>query len=148
MAKIDEVDKEMAAYETRPLEGIKLQEALVIIAVYAAQLDYQNCEADVQRIEAILERHELFVARKKAIFSLINKFVNEMEVSGSQKALEIAADTLTPEQRNIGFELAVEVALPDGNLTAEKKKMFDILRAQLSIDSDFAQAAIRDKIEV
>jgi hypothetical protein len=148
MAKIDEVDKEMAAYETRPLEGIKLQEALVIIAVYAAQLDYQNCEADVQRIEAILERHELFVARKKAIFSLINKFVNEMEVSGSQKALEIAADTLTPEQRNIGFELAVEVALPDGNLTAEKKKMFDMLRAQLSIDSDFAQAAIRDKIEV
>jgi len=148
MAKIDEVDKEMAAYETRPLEGIKLQEALVIIAVYAAQLDYQNCEADVQRIEAILERHELFVAGKKAIFSLINKFVNEMEVSGSQKALEIAADTLTPEQRNIGFELAVEVALPDGNLTAEKKKMFDMLRAQLSIDSDFAQAAIRDKIEV
>jgi hypothetical protein len=148
MAKIDEVDKEMAAYETRPLEGIKLQEALVIIAVYAAQLDYQNCEADVQRIEAILERHELFVARKKAIFSLINKFVNEMEVSGSQKALEIAADTLTPEQRNIGFELAVEVALPDGILTAEKKKMFDMLRAQLSIDSDFAQAAIRDKIEV
>ena len=42
----------------------------------------------------------------------------------------------------------MEVALPDGNLTVEKKKMFDMLRAQLSIDSDFAQAAIRDKIEV
>jgi hypothetical protein len=147
MVKIDKVDKEMAAYETRPLEDVKLQEALIIIAVYAAQLDYQNCEADVKRIEAILERHELFVAGKKAIFSMINKFVNEMEVSGSQKALEIAADTLTPEQRDIGFELAVEVALPNGDLTAEKKKMFDVLRAQLSIDRNFAQAAIRDKAE-
>ena len=84
---------------------------------------------------------------KKAIFSLINKFVNEMEVGGSPKALEIAADTLTPEQKKIGFELAVEVALPDGNLTAEKKKMFDMLTARLSIDNDFAQAAIRDKTE-
>jgi hypothetical protein len=50
MAKIDGVDKEMAAYETRPLMDIKIQEALIIIAVYAAQLDYQNCEADVKRI--------------------------------------------------------------------------------------------------
>ena len=56
---------------------------------------------------------------------MINKFVNEMKLSGSQKAIEFAADTLTPEHRKIGFELAVEVALPDKNLTAEKRKMLD-----------------------
>jgi len=38
---------------------------LTIIAVYAAQMDYQNCEADVKRIEAPLEHYQLFVARKK-----------------------------------------------------------------------------------
>lgn len=148
MAKTDTLHKEMAAYQAGPFDDVKIQEALTIIAVYAAQMDYQNCEADVKRIEAILEPHDLFVARKKEIYSMINEFVNEMKVSGSQKAIEIAADALTPEQRNIGFELAVGVALPDKNLTAEKRKMLDTLKDRLSINNDFAKQAIRNKTEI
>jgi hypothetical protein len=148
MAKINTMDKEMAAYQTRPLEDVKLQEALTIIAVYAAQMDYQNCEADVKRIEAILEHHKLFAARKKAIFSLVNKFVNEMEVCNPYKALEIAADVLTPEQKKTAFGLAVEVALPDKKLTDEKRRMFEILKDRLSVSSEFAEAVIRNKTEV
>ena len=148
MAETDTLDKEMAAYQTGPLDDVKIQEALTIIAVYAAQMDHQNCEADVKRIEAILESHHLFVARKKEIFSLINKFVNEMEVGGPHKALEIAADALTTEQKKTAFELAVEVALADKNLTAEKKKMLDTLKDRLSISSDSVEQAIRNKIEI
>jgi len=148
MVKPDTLDKEMAAYQTKPLENVKIQEALTIIAIYAAQMDYQDCEADVQRIEAILERHHLFVARKKEIFSLIQKFVNEMEVSGPHKALKTAADALTPEQKNIGFELAVEVALPDQNLSAAKKKVLDTLKDRLSISRDFAEQALGNKTEI
>ena len=73
MDKTDTLDKEMAAYQPGPFDDVKIQEALTIIAVYAAQMDYQNCEADVKRIEAILESHQLFVARKKEIFAMINK---------------------------------------------------------------------------
>ena len=69
---------------------------MTIIAVYAAQLDYRNCEADVKRIEAILASHHLFVARKKEIFSLINKYVNEMEVHDPHQVMELVADALTP----------------------------------------------------
>jgi hypothetical protein len=147
MVKGDALEKEMAAYRTGPLEDVKIQEAMTIIAVYAAQMDYQNCEADIKRIEAILEQHHLFVARKNEVFALIKKFVNELEVRDPQKALEIAAEALTPEQRNIGFELAVEVALPDKKLSAAKKKMLDTLKERLSIDSDFAQQTIGNKIE-
>jgi len=147
MKKVDTLDKEMAAYQKRPLDNVKIQEALTIIAVYAAQMDYRNCEADVKRVEAILERHHLFVARKEEIFSLIQKFVNEMKISDPHKALEIAADALTPEQRNAGFELALDVALPDKNLTAANKKMLDTLQDRLSISSDFAKQAIGNKIE-
>jgi len=147
MAIRDTEKKEMAAYETRPLEDVKIQEALIIIAVYAAQLDYRDCEADVKRIETILERHEWFVAGKKAIISLINKFVNEMGASDPHKALEIAAETLTPEKKKAAFELAVEVALPDKNLTAAKKKMFDTLKERLSISNELAQELVKDKIE-
>jgi hypothetical protein len=147
MVKGDALDKEMAAYRTGPLEDVKIQEAMTIIAVYAAQMDYQNCEADVKRIEAILEHHHLFVARKNEVLTLINRFVNEMEVRGPHNALEIAADVLTPEQKKIGFELAVEVALPDKNLSAAKKKTLATLKERLSISTDFAEQTISNKIE-
>ena len=147
MAETDTSDKEMAAYQTGPFDDVKIQEALTIIAVYAAQMDYQNCEADVKRIEAILESHHLFVARKKEIFSLINKFVNEMEVGGPHKALELAADALTAEQKKTAFELAVEVALADKNLTAGKRKMLDSLKDRLSISTDFVVKTIRNQTE-
>jgi hypothetical protein len=147
MAKTDTLDKEMAAYQAGPLDDVKIQEALTIIAVYAAEMDYQNCEADVKRIESILEAHHLFVARKNEIFSLINKFVNEMEVRGPHKALEIAAKALTPEQKKTAFELAVEVTLTDKNLTAEKRKMLDTLKDRLSISTDFVEKTIRNQTE-
>ena len=147
MVKGDVLDQEMAAYRTGPLEDVKIQEAMTIIAVYAAQMDYQNCEADVKRIATILEHHHLFVARKNGIFTLIKKFVNEMEAKGPYKALETAAAALTPEQKNIGFELAVEVALPDKNLSAAKQKILETLKDRLSISREFAEQAIRNKIE-
>jgi len=146
MAKTDTLDKEMASYQAGPFDDVKIQEALTIIAVYAAQMDYQNCEADVKRIEAILESHHLFVARQKEIFSLINKYVNEMEVRDPHKVMELAADALTPEQKKTAFELAVEVALPD-KITAEKRKMLDTLKDRLSISTDFVEKAIGKQTE-
>jgi hypothetical protein len=78
----------------------------------------------------------------------IEKFVNEMEVRDPHKVIKLAADALTPEQRKIAFELAVNVALPDNGLTAEKRKMLDTLKDRLSISSDFAEQAIRNKTEI
>jgi hypothetical protein len=142
MATNDTLDKELAAYQSGPFEDVKLQEALTIIAVYAAQMDYQHCEADVKRIEAILERHPLFVARRKEIFSLINKYVNEMEVGDPYKALKIAADALAPEHKKAAFELAAEVALPNKKLTDKKRKMFDTLKDRLPISNEVAEEVI------
>jgi hypothetical protein len=147
MAETDTLDKEMAAYQAGPFDDVKIQEALTIIAVYAAQMDHQNCKADVKRIEAILASHHLFVARKKEIFSLINKYVNEMEVHDPHQVMELVADALTPAQKKTAFELAVEVALPDKNLTTEKRKMLDTLKDRLSISTDFAEKAIRNQTE-
>jgi hypothetical protein len=148
MASTDTLDNELTAYQVGPFEDIKIQEALTIIAVYAAQLDYRNCETDVKRIEAILECHPLFVARKKEIFSLINKFVNEMEVRGPNKGLKVAVDALAPEQKKAAFELAVGVALSDKKLTDEKRKMLDTLKDRLSISNELAEEVIKNKTDI
>jgi hypothetical protein len=143
MTETDTLKKEIAAYDRGPLADVKIQEALTIVAIYAAQLDYRNCAAEVKRIEALLERHEWFVARKKEIFSMINKFVNEMEARGPDKALATAADALTAEQKRNAFELAVSVALPDKQLSPDKQEMLATLQERLAVDRDLAAAVIR-----
>jgi hypothetical protein len=142
MAMIDKNKKEMAAYQAGPFDDLKVQEALTIIAVYAARMDYKNCEADVRRLAEIFERHPMFVARKKEIFSMINKYVNSMEAGDPHKALDKAVEALTQDQKDAAFELAVEVAEPDKQLTADEEKMFAALKARLSISDEFAAQAL------
>ena len=142
MTLSNETKNEMAAYHSGPFEDLTIQEALTIIAVYAAQMDPKKCEDDVKRIVATAERFPEFVAKKESIFSFVNKFINSMQTIDSQKAVEIAANGLTTELRKTAFKLAAEVALPDKVLTDKKKLVLDRLETKLSINSEFAQKTI------
>lgn len=142
MALSNETKKGMAGYQSGPFEDLTIQEALTIIAVYAAQIDPEKCEDDVKRIVAAAERLPEFVAKKESIFSIVNKFANSMEAIDSQKALEIAANGLTTELCKTAFKLAAEVALPDKVLTDKKKSVLDSLESKLSISREFAQKTI------
>ena len=137
-----ETKSEMAAYQSGPFEDLTIQEALTIIAVYAAQMDPKKCEDDVKRIVATAERFPEFVAKKESIFSFVNKFINSMQAMDPQKAVEIASNGLTMELRKTAFKLAAEVALPDKVLTDKKKSVLDSLETKLSISSEFAQKTI------
>ena len=142
MTLSNETKNEMAAYHSGPFEDLTIQEALTIIAVYAAQMDPKNCADDVKRIVATAERLPEFVAKKESIFSFVNKFTNSMQAIDSQKAVEIAANGLTTELRKTAFKLAAEVALPDMVLTDKKKLVLDRLETKLSISSDYAKKTI------
>jgi len=142
MTLSNETKNEMAAYHSGPFEDLTIQEALTIIAVYAAQVDPKKCEDDVKRIVATAERFPEFVAKKESIFSFVNKFINSMQAIDSQKAVAIAANALTTELRKTAFKLAAEVALPDKVLTDKKKAVLDSLETKLSISSEFAQKTI------
>ena len=115
----------------------------MIVAVYAARLDPQDCEEDVRRIEESAQSRPEFIEKRKDLFSRINKYANSMHVMDPQKALQIAADALVkPEQKDAAFDFAVETALPDGVLSDEKKAMLDKIAAELSIDPEFARRTI------
>lgn len=147
MKMVNSKEREPAAYQPGPFDDVQLQEALIIIAIYAARMDYKNCKADVKRVEEILGNHALFVARKKEIFALINKYVNEMKAGDPDNALAVAVATLATEQKKTAFQLAVDVAVKDKNLTRDKKKTLDTIKVRLSVSDKFAQQAIRGKIE-
>jgi hypothetical protein len=142
MTLSNETKNEMAAYQSGPFEDLTIQEALTIIAVYAAQIDPKKCEDDVKRIAATADRLPEFVAKKESITSFVNKFINSMQGMDSQKAVEIASNGLTMELRKTAFKLAAEVALPDKVLTDKKKSVLDSLETKLSISSEFAQKTI------
>ena len=142
MTSSNETKKGMAAYQSGPFEDLTTQEALTLIAVYAAQMDPEKCEDDIKRIVANAERLPEFVAKKESIFSFVNKFVNSMQAVDSLKVVEIAANGLTAELRKTAFKLAAEVALLDKVLTDEKKSLLDSLETKLSISSEFAQKTI------
>ena len=142
MTLSNETKNKMAAYHSGPFEDLTIQEALTIIAVYAAQMDPKKCEDDVSRIVATAERFPEFVAKKESIFSFVNKFINSMQTIDSQKAVEIAANALTTELRKTAFKLAAEIALPDKVLTDKKRSILDSLETKLSISSEFAQKTI------
>jgi hypothetical protein len=136
-------EKEAAVYKMTTFENLNVQEALTIIAIFAAQMVPDHCEEDVRRIADIAENHPEFVETKENILKRINKFVNPMLTAGDQiKAVEIASDVLTPELRKTAFELAVAVALPDKVLTDERKAVLDKLETKLLVDSEFAQKTI------
>jgi hypothetical protein len=143
MTLSNRTEKEAAAYQLDTFENLTVQEALTIVAIFAAQMVPNHCEEDVKRIGAVAENHPEFIETRENIIKRINKFVNPMLTAGDQiKAVEIASDVLTPDLRKTAFELAVEVALPERVLTDEKKAVLEKLETKLLIDSIFAQKTI------
>ncbi len=139
----DEIKKEIDAYQKGPFEDLTVQDALTIIVVYAAQVDPEACEEDVRRIESIFENRPEFDEKRKGIFARINTYVNSMQATDPQQALETAANVLKhPELRRSAFELAAEAALPDRVITDEKKKILEKIAARLYLDDEFVQHTI------
>ena len=143
MTPSEKKEKKAAVYQTGTFDDLTVQDALTIIAVFAAQMAPDHCEEDIRRIAAIAMDHPEFVETKEKILKRINKFVNPMLAADDQiRAVEIASTVLTPELRDKAFELAAEVTLLDRVLTDEKKAVLDTLENKLSINGEFAQKAI------
>lgn len=127
-------EDEFKAYEHMGLENLAVQDALVILAIYASQLNLeQDNREDLRRIEKILEQCPVCVLKKEGIFSRIHKYVNTMQTMDSVKAVEMAAKALTPNYRDVAFELATNAASQDAPLTDDKKKALDKIAAQLGV---------------
>ncbi|MBW1695775.1 MAG: hypothetical protein JRH18_06500 [Deltaproteobacteria bacterium] len=142
MKPFKDIEKEMRAYEIGPLEKLAVQDAVIIIAVYAAQIDPQNSEEDIKRIEALAEQCPLCVERKEGILSRINRFVNLLRTIDSEKAIEAVIKVLDPESRKEAFKLAAEVVISGDKPPIKKREILDKLARKLSVDNQFAEKII------
>lgn len=125
-----------------PFKKLVVQDAIIIIAIYAAEIDHPASEEEIRRIEGMAERCPACVEKKKGIFSRINLFVNEMQIVDREKALEVAVEVLTPELRKTAFELAAEVVITGNALPEQKRKILEKLVTKMSIETQFAAKVI------
>jgi tellurite resistance protein len=139
----DQAKNEMNAYQKGLLENPTIQDALTIMAVYAAQIDPEDCEKDINRIGTILENHPDFDEKRKEILSRVNYYVNSIEAVDLKQAVEIAMNVLKdPALNKSAFALAAKVALPDNILTDDRKDILEKIAAGLYLDDDFVQQAL------
>ncbi len=129
-------------YEFGPFSDLVIQDSIVIIAIYAAQIDPSCSEEEIKRIESIAEHCQACVEKKKGIFSRINLFVNEMQRVGRKKALENAMKVLTPELMKTAFEVAAEVVITGNALPDQKREILEQLVTKMSIETQFAAKVI------
>ena len=142
MSNFNEDTNETDRIEYGPFSKLVVQDAIIIIAIYAAKIDPSCSEEEIKRIEGIAERCPACVEKKVGIFTRINLFVNEMQMVGREKALEIAMEVLSPELRNTAFELAAEVVIKGNTLPEQKTKILEELVTKMSIEAQFAATVI------
>jgi hypothetical protein len=133
-----ETERKNDAYISRPFRKLVVQDAIIIIAIYAAQIDPSHSKEEINRIERIAESCPVCVEKKEGILSRINLFVNEMRKVDKDRAFEIAMEILTPELRKTAFELAAEVVITGNKLLYQKREILEKLMEKMSIETQFA----------
>ncbi len=143
MVNFNEDTNEIDRFEYGPFSKLVVQDAIIIIALYAAQIDPSCSEEEIKRIEGIAERFPVCVEKTEGIFSRINLFFNEMREVDREKALEAALEVLWPELRNAAFELAAEVVMTGNQLPDQKRKILEKLVTKMFIEAQFAARIIK-----
>jgi len=143
MGTPEDMQDELAAFESGPLEDLTIQDALIISAVYAVNADVEKCK----RISALAQKHPLFIEQPENTSTRVNKFANLMQGGQSLKAVEAVTRDLKPEHRKQAFEFATAAVLADSELTNEKKKILHTLATKLAIDNAFVNQKLSKNID-
>ena len=119
------------------------QEALVYLMVIVSASDRDMRDEELARIGAIVRTLPVFDGFAQAHTLAVAQECQRLlhEEAGLEGVFSLVADALSPELRETGYALAVDVAAADHSLNIEEARILDILRERLGVDPD-AVAAI------
>ena len=138
-------DREKMVFQTGIFDGLTVQDSFTIIAIYAAQLDPEDCEQEIDRIMAFLNSDALFPEEQLITRDRINKFQNSMEKVTPLNAVESAAKVLAPVLRQKAFMIAAQI----GKAMQEIRcvKTLKSLATKLSIEKEIVEKTIDSTIK-
>lgn len=147
MENSEETERGKAIFQTGLFDDLTLQDAFTVIALYAARVDPEDCQAEVRKITALLNDHSIFDEKSSDTSTRVNKFVNSMEQVKSLDAVQKAAAVLSPELRQKAFMLASEISRSVQESLVETVSMLNNLALKLSIDSEIVDHTINSMIK-
>jgi hypothetical protein len=130
---------------TKSYKNLTLQDSLIAVAVYAAQMDPYEPSKDIKRVEDLAKKNPLFKEKPEALRARINKFVQSMGTGNPLDTIKRAAYSLTPKYRETAFKWATQLILAKKKLSEEQNEIFEDLKIILSIDSSVAKRLINLK---
>ena len=131
---------EKLVFQTAPFDDLTVQDSFAIIILFAAQLDPEDCEEDIDRIVAILNSDASFSEGHLITRNSINKFLNSMEKVNPLKAVERAARMLTPELQQKAFIIAAQIR--EAIQEMQSAKILESLATTLSIEKELVEKTI------
>jgi hypothetical protein len=136
-------EREKKVFQTGLFDNLTVQDAVTIIALYAANLELEEGKEDLEAtILEVLSKDKLFREDPSHITSRINKFSISMEEVNPLNAVIRAAEVLTPELQQKAFLLAVQIAK-----TTQKIRTMKILKSlgsKLTIENKFFESVNDD----
>jgi hypothetical protein len=137
-------DREKMVFQTGLFDDLTVQDSFTIIALYAAQLDPEDCKEDIDRIMALLNKDPLFSEEHPITRGRINKFQNSMEKVSPLNAVERANKVLTPELRQRAFIIAARIVKAIQEIRSAKN--LRNLATKLSIEKEILEKTIDSTI--
>ena len=132
--------REEKVFKTGLFDDLTVQDSFTIIALYAAQLDPEDCKEDIDRIMAILNSDALFSEEHPITRDRINKFQNSMEKVNPLNAVERATKVLTSELRQKAFMIAARIVKAMQEIRSAKT--LQNLATKLSIEKELLEKTI------
>jgi len=133
---------------TKPWKNLSLQDALIIIAMYAAQVDIGAKDGEkAKRIADLAKQHSLFSDKTDDVVARIFRLADSPGTRDLPQAVDRSIRSLTLKLRRTAFEWAVELAVDNGILPAKKQNLIEQIRTKLLIDTHTANSIINEVIE-
>lgn len=127
----NELIKEMEAYEKKDSAAdLSIQDALIILGIYAANVDPGDCQEAVRRIVELARQQPEFLEiseAKKSTEERIHRYLNMMkDPSQSQSLIDQAVGTLSADMRQRAVDWMTTVCNAIGLTEASINKLNDV----------------------
>lgn len=133
---------------TKPWKNLSLQDAIIVIAMYAVQMEMgAKNEEKAGRIAGLVKKHPLFSDETDDVVARIFRLADWPGMRDLPKAVDQAAKSLTLKLRQAAYELAAELAVENGNLPDDKQGLLEQIRTKLLIDAHTADSIVNDAVE-
>ncbi|TNE47456.1 MAG: Tellurite resistance protein TerB [Deltaproteobacteria bacterium] len=119
--------------------SLNAEEAFAAVAIAMSAVDGNIDDVEIDNLVTYLRRMRLFRDYETQHFvALFERLLRLLHQEGPEQLAVLAEEALPESLRATAFALSLDVALADGVITEEEKKMIQHLRVALNIEEELA----------